>query len=119
MPKAFDRARIRYRPLWNRDSHAWITQSPRCKEENPEGYAEYFANLPKQVAKRKVNAQIAAAKQGLKDAIEAVLIAEETGEDLLVAQEAAQVAALYVGKLEDSKKLSPMIALTSVGEATI
>lgn len=88
------------------------------KQDNPEGYAEYFANLPKQVAKRKVNEQIHAARQDLKDAIEAVLIAEETGDDLLVAQEAAQVAALYVGKLEDSKKLSTTIALTAVGATT-
>jgi len=87
------------------------------KEENPEGYAEYFANLPKQVAKAKVNETIRVARQELRDATEALLIAQETGEGLLRAEEALQVATMYVAKLEEAKKISPIISLTAQGVA--
>ena len=80
-------------------------------------YADYFAALPKQQLKLQVNEKIQAARQELRDAIETLQIAEETGEDLLNAQEAAQVAALYVSKLVESKKLAPSAILTAASGA--
>ena len=81
-------------------------------------YADYFAMLPKQQLKAKVNEQIRAARQELRDASETLAIAEETGENLLNAQEAAQVAALYVNKLEASKLPATAATLTAAGGAT-
>ncbi len=76
-------------------------------------YAVWFAKLPKQVAKAAVNEQIHLAKQGLNDAAEALQIAEETGENLLAAQENAQVAALFVNKLEAAKQMPTTMRLTA------
>lgn len=78
-------------------------------------YAEFFADLPKQKLKQQVNEKIRAARQELRDAMETLAIAEETGEDLLNAQEAAQVAALFVNKLNESKLPAAAASLTVVG----
>ena len=89
-------------------------------KENSNGndYAEYFAGLPKQQLKAQVNEKIRSARQELRDAAEDLAVAEETGEGLLAAQEAAQVAALYVNKIEESKLLTPSAVLSVAGGAT-
>ena len=90
----------------------------KAKEElEGQARAEWFAALPKQQAKAKVNEQIRAARQGLRDAIDALQIAEETGENLLAAQENAQVAQMFVGKLVASKVVGSTVSLTSAGGA--
>lgn len=81
-------------------------------------YAQYFAKLPKQIAKARVNEQITLAIVDLKEAIETLLIAEETGEDLLAAQEAAQVAELYLQKLRASKLVPTALVLTAAAGST-
>lgn len=78
-------------------------------------YADYFANLPKQVAKAKIGEKIRTAKQDLKAALEDLAVAEETGEDLLAAQEAAQVARLFVQKLQQSQRPATAAVLTAAG----
>lgn len=78
-------------------------------------YAEYFANLPKQITKAKVGEKIREAKADLKDALEDLAVTEETGEDLLAAQEAAQVAKLFVQKLQQSVRPATAATLTDAG----
>lgn len=87
------------------------------KKSKGDAYAKWFAAQPKQQLKAKVNEQIRVAKQALRDAIETLQVAEETGEDLLNAQENAQVARLYVDKLEASKRVGSVMSLTAVGGA--
>lgn len=81
-------------------------------------YADYFSALPKQQLKAQVNEKLRAARQELTDATENLAVAEETGIDLLAAQEAAQVATLFVSKLEATKLLTPSAVLTVAGGAT-
>ncbi len=88
------------------------------KKSKGNDYAEYFAKLPKQMAKAQVNEKIRGAYMALKQAIETLLIAEETGEDLLGAQEAAQVAELYLQKLKASKLVPTAAVLTAAGGAS-
>jgi len=86
------------------------------KKSKGNSYANYFSNLPKQLLKAQVNNKISLARQDLKDAIENLQIAEETGENVLEVQETAQVAALYLEKLEASKKPISMASLTAAKE---
>lgn len=81
-------------------------------------YAEYFAALPKQVAKAKITALITDAKNELTDAIEALQIAEETGEGLLAAEESVQVAVLTIAKGEESLRYKGAMTLTVKGAST-
>lgn len=81
-------------------------------------YAEFFANQPQQLVKAQVNEQIHTARDELKDAIEALGIAEITGEGLFAAQETAHVSQLYLNKLIASKAPGVTMALTAVGAMT-
>ncbi len=81
-------------------------------------YAKFFANQPQQLVKAQINEKIHAARDELKDAAEALQIAEITGDGLLAAQEAAQVANLYLSKLLASKAPGAAMALTAVGAMT-
>lgn len=87
------------------------------KKSKGNEYAKWFAAQPKQQLKAKVNEQLRVARQGLRDAIETLQVAEETGEDILNAQENAHVARLYVEKLDASKRVGSAMSLTSAGGA--
>ena len=81
-------------------------------------YAEYFAKLPKQVAKAKVTQRITDAKNELNDAIEALQIAQETGDGLLAAEEAVQIELLTIEQLRESLRYKAAMTLTAVGAST-
>lgn len=81
-------------------------------------YAEYFAKLPKQIAKAKITAIITDAKNELTDALEALQIAQEIGEGLLAAEESVQVAVLTISKGEESLRYIPAMTLTATGFST-
>lgn len=78
-------------------------------------YAEYFANLPQQRVAAQVNEQIRADREDVKDKVEALQIAEITGEKLLKSQEELQIALLVLQKHEDAKNTPSSPTLTAGG----
>ena len=72
-------------------------------ELEPADYSAYYADQPLQKVKAAKNAEIASARKALKDAREALSVAEITGEGLKAAQEAHAVAALVVHKLDSGQ----------------
>ncbi len=87
-----------------------------AKENDPENYAAYYANMPSQRVAREKNDQIRGARQDLRDAIEDLRVSEIDGVNLLGAQEAATVAALVVEKLIAAKSPNASASLTNAGE---
>ncbi len=70
-----------------------------AKEDDPEGYPEFYANQPFELVKAARQEEVRVARTGLVEANEDLQIAEITGEGLAAAQEAAAIAALVVEKL--------------------
>ena len=90
-------------------------QKARLKKKGSKDYPEFYAKQPQQLVKAAAQAKIQIKKQELNEAIETLQVAEITGEGLLVAQEAAQIARLVVNKLEDAERPSTQIQLTAAG----
>ncbi len=86
-----------------------------AKENDPENYADYYANMPSQRVAREKSDQIRGAKQDLRDAIEDLRVAEIDGNNLLGAQEAATVASLVVEKLVAAAAPNSQFNLTAAG----
>jgi len=69
-------------------------QTARLKEKGKKNYPEFYAKQPLQVVKAAKNEEARAARQALKDADEALAVAEITGEGLEEAKHDRAVAAL-------------------------
>ncbi len=88
-----------------------------AKENDPKGYADYYANMPSNKIRREKSDQIRGAKQDLREAIENLQVAEINGVGILAAQEAAAIATLVVEKLVVATTPTSHMHLTIAGEA--
>ena len=91
-------------------------QLKRLEKKGDEDYPQFYANQPQQLVKAQANEQIRLDKLAVKETVEALQIAEITGEGLLAAQEKATVAQLVLKKHMEAEKLNTQITLSSVGE---
>ena len=85
------------------------------KSNKKNSYAKYYATMPAQIVKAKEQEQISNAREDLKLALEDLQISEIDGENTLVVQEKAAVAALVLQKLEDAQKPNAQVVLTATG----
>lgn len=86
-----------------------------AKENDPEGYVDYYANMPSNKVRSEKATQIRGARADLRTAVEDLQVAEIDGVGLLSAQEAATVATLVVEKLVAAARPTPHVHLTAVG----
>lgn len=69
------------------------------KENDPEGYGEFYANQPSELVRAARHDEVRAARNALSTANEDLQVAEITGEGLVAAQEAQAIAALVVERM--------------------
>ncbi len=74
------------------------------KENDPEGYPEYYANQPAQLERAQAFKVYRDARQALKDADEALEVAIVTGEGLERAKETQAIAALVVERARPPRR---------------
>jgi len=74
----------------------------KVKEENPDGYAEFYSNQPFQKVRAAKEKEVKDARTALRAAEEDLQVAQVTGDGLAAAQEQHAIATLVVAKLEQS-----------------
>ena len=90
-------------------------QKARLKKKGDDDYPEFYANQPLQQVKAAENEKIRKAREDVKNAVEDLALAEETGEGLKEAQEGLPVARMVLYNLQEAKraKKHPGVRLTA------
>lgn len=76
----------------------------KAKQDDPDGYPDFYANQPVQKAKAEMNAKITAARQLIRVSREALDIARASGEGIEAAENALDIASAALNALLAQKQ---------------